>query len=512
MEPMFELGITLPARRSRERRRSLHGQLRAAIIDGRLKPGLRLPPTREMAAAHRVSRNTVVAAYELLLTEGYLSARRGAGTFVAQTLPRRYEAKAGAEAVKATGRASASARSADGRGFRAKESGASIAANDPRLNAYWRDSAPVSLDPNRTPPRFDFRLGKPDRQRFPFDIWRRLYTRSLRALSKAPNLATEVQGRERLRVAIARHVSFTRAVACSPENIVVTTGAQQAVDLLARVLVTSGRTTVAVEDPGYPPARGAFAAAGAKLAVTPVDEEGLVVSRLSGKARVVYVTPSHQFPLGSVMSMERRVALLNFARARGAVIIEDDYDGEFRFGGRPLDALQTLDQSECVFYVGTFSKSLFPAVRVGYLVAPPWARNALVAARQLADGNAAIVTQDALADFISEGHLARHVRKMRQIYGARRQALLAGLAKLPGGWLAPVPSHAGLHLAAFTPAGLDTEALEIRARERGVSVRALKHFYLGKPGRHGLAFGLGLIEERDIEPALAILQRLRHIS
>ena len=475
---MFELALSLPSRGSRQLLRALHGQLRAAIVDGRLKPGLRLPPTREMASAYRVSRNTVVAAYDLLLTEGYLTAQRGAGTFVAAALPRKRDAKRVAA-----------------------EPG-----TDRRLSPFWRATTPLPASSSGPAPSFDFRMGTPDIKAFPFEIWRRLYGRALRALAKSPPRSENPQGRERLRVAISSHVSFTRAVACGPEDIVVTSGAQQAFDLLARVLVTPGRTTVAVENPGYPPARLALAAAGARLAPVPVDADGMVVSKLPRHARVISVTPSHQFPLGSVLSTERRVALLDFARRNGAVIVEDDYDGEFRFSGRPLDALQTLDRDESVFYVGTFSKSLFPAIRVGYIVAPSWARPALMAARQSAEGPHSIVAQEALADFITEGHLTRHVRKMRRVYAERRDALLEGLAQIP--WLEPVPSVAGLHLAAFTRAGLDADALEARAREGGVGIRSLRSFYMGKAGRGGIGFGLGPISQREIEAALPILRKL----
>jgi GntR family transcriptional regulator / MocR family aminotransferase len=478
MEPMFELALSLPSRGSRQLLRALHSQLRAAIVDGRLKPGLRLPPTREMASIYRVSRNTVVAAYDLLLTEGYLSAQRGAGTFVAAALPRKRD-------VKRTPIAPGT---------------------DRRLSPFWRTAVPLVTHPPGPAPSLDFRMGTPDIKAFPFEIWRRLYGRALRTLAKAPPRREDPQGRERLRVAISRHVSFTRAVACAPEDIVVTSGAQQAFDFLARVLVTPTRTSVAIENPGYPPARFAFASAGARLVPVPVDAEGMVVSKLPRQARVVCVTPSHQFPLGCVLSTERRVALLERARRQGAVIIEDDYDGEFRFSGRPLDALQTLDRDECVFYVGTFSKSLFPAIRVGFIVAPSWARPALVAAKQGAEGPHSIVAQEALADFIGEGHLTRHVRKMRRIYAERRTTLLEGLAQIP--WLEPVPSAAGLHVAAFTRAGLDADALEVRARERGIGIRSIRSFYIGKAGRGGLGFGLGPISQREIEMALPILRRL----
>jgi GntR family transcriptional regulator/MocR family aminotransferase len=478
MEPMFELALSLPPSGSRQVLRALHSQLRAAIVDGRLKPGLRLPPTREMAAAYRVSRNTVVAAYDLLLTEGYLTAQRGAGTFVAAALPRKRDVKRAASAP----------------------------GTDRRLAEFWRTAAPLDSSAPGSAPAFDFRMGTPDIKAFPFEIWRRLYGRALRALAKTPPRREDPQGRERLRVAISGHVSFTRAVACGPEDVVVTSGAQQAFDLLARLLVTPGRTTVAVENPGYLPARLALAAAGARFAPVPVDADGMMVSKLPRRARVVCVTPSHQFPLGCVLSTERRVALLEFARRQGAVVIEDDYDGEFRFGGRPLDALQTLDRDESVFYVGTFSKSLFPAIRVGFIVAPAWARPALVAAKQSAEGPHSVIAQEALADFISEGHLARHVRKMRRVYAERRNALLEGLAQIPA--LEPVPSVAGLHLAAFTGPGLDADALEARALEQGVGIRSIRSYYTGKAGRGGIGFGLGAISRQQIEAAIPILRRL----
>jgi GntR family transcriptional regulator/MocR family aminotransferase len=475
---MFELALSLPSRGSRQLLRALHSQLRAAIVDGRLKPGLRLPPTREMASLYRISRNTVVAAYDLLLTEGYLSAQRGAGTFVAAALPRKRDVK---RAPVAPG-------------------------TDRRLSPFWRTAAPLAASPPGPAPSLDFRMGTPDIKAFPFEIWRRLYGRALRAMAKSPPRAENPQGRERLRVAISRHVSFTRAVACGPEDIVVTSGAQQAFDLLARVLVMPERTQVAVENPGYPPARFALLAAGARLAPVAVDAAGMIISKISRHAKVICVTPSHQFPLGCVLSTERRVALLELARRQNAVIIEDDYDGEFRFSGRPLDALQTLDREERVFYVGTFSKSLFPAIRVGFIVAPPWARPSLIAARQGTEGPHSVVAQEALADFINEGHLTRHVRKMRRVYAERRATLLEGLSQVP--WLEPVPSVAGLHLAAFTQPGLDADSLEARAREQGLGIRSIRSFYTGKPGRGALGFGLGPISKREIEMALPILRRL----
>jgi GntR family transcriptional regulator/MocR family aminotransferase len=482
MEPVFGLPISIPPRSSGERLHALHGQLRAAILAGRLQPGLRLPSTRSLADACGVSRNTAMAAYDLLLSEGYLAARQGAGTYVADVLPDLTQRRTPRERQSS---------------------------NDRRLNAFWKQSAGTLDMPRPDPVRFDFRLGVPDIGYFPMDVWRRLSSRALRAYSKAPVGYDFSHGRPALREAIARYVSFARAVACQADDVTVTAGAQQAFDLLARILVTPGRTVVAVENPGYPPVRAAFAAAGAKIVPVPVDEEGLVVERLPGNAAVICVTPSHQFPLGSAMSARRRAALLEFAHARDAVVIEDDYDAEFRFGERPLDALQTLDRTESVFYVGTFSKSLFPALRLGFAVAPAWARRALGAAKRCADSHSSPIVQETLAAFITEGHLARHVRRMRRVYGARREVLLSGLQAEFSRWLEPVPSVAGLHLTALAKVPMDLTALVASAREREVGVQPVDRFRLGKGvGTPGLVFGYGALDERGIVAGLARLRRV----
>jgi GntR family transcriptional regulator/MocR family aminotransferase len=478
MDPVFEFAIVLPARDSRGLLRALHGQLRAAILDGRLKPGLRLPSTRRLAGAYALSRNTVVAAYDLLLSEGYVVARRGAGVYVASVLPRRAEpAEAPVEA-----------------------------ADERRLTPHWRNPPATFVLPPPPPPRFDFALGIPDAALFPFAIWRRLASRAVRAIAKTRAPYAPPRGQPALRESIAKHVSFARAVACAADDIVVTSGAQQAFDLIARILVTSGRTVVAIEDPGYPPFRTACAAHGAKLVPVPVDGEGLVVEKIPRDARIVYVTPSHEFPLGSAMSARRRAALLDFA-SKGAVVVEDDYDGEFRFGGRPLDALQTLDRAACVFYVGTFSKSLFPSIRLGYIVAPAWAQRALIAAKRDADWHSPVIEQDTLAAFIAEGHMARHVRRMRAVYAARRETLLRHLTAAFGQWVEPIPNLAGLHLSAFAPASADVPALIDLARRHDVGMFVLRDLYVSKPARHGFAFGYGAIGERAIGEAFARLRK-----
>jgi len=478
MDPVFAFPIDLPPAGSRTLFRALQEQLRAAILDGRLQPGLRLPATRVLAAAYGVSRNTAVAAYDLLLSEGYLVSRSRSGAYVADVLPR----------------------------LRKRRTSNTDAAMHRRLNAFWREP-PLFMPATTSATRFDFKLGVTDKRLFPFEIWRRLSARALRAFAREASAYSAPQGRQALREAVAKHVAFARAVACRPGDIIVTSGSQQAFDLLARTLVTHARTVVAIENPGYPPLHTALKAAGARIVPVPVDGEGMIVQKLPMDAQVICVTPSHQFPLGTAMSMRRRAALLEFAQARNAVVIEDDYDGEFRFGGRPLDALQSLDRTESIFYIGTFSKSLFPGVRLGFVVAPYWARTALLAAKRCADVHCGVIEQDTLAAFIAEGHMARHVRRTREVYGARLRTLLTCLRNDFSRWLEPIPSIAGLHVTAFAKAPIDMDAVAERARTLDVGVYPLRQYYFRGRARPGLAFGYGAVEERDIVEGLSRLRR-----
>jgi GntR family transcriptional regulator/MocR family aminotransferase len=478
MEPLFELAVALPPKGSRERLRSLHRQLRAAIADGRLQPGVQLPATRVLAKQLGVSRNTVVAAYDLLGSEGYLIGRGGSGSYVAQARMRSVP-----------------------------KSSARRPGPDRRIVAYWRN-LPVAGDPTLSRAwRYDFRTGVPDLAQFPFDIWQRLSTRAARALAKERALHEEPQGRVALRAAITRHVSLARAVACHSDDIVVTSGTRQSLDLLARILVRPGETEVAVEDPVYTPVRQAFEAAGARIAAVPVDAHGLVVERLSPNARIICVSPSHQFPLGVALSARRRAQLLDFAQRCGAVIIEDDYDSEFRLEGPPLDALQSLDRAETVFYVGTFSKSLFPALRLGFVVPPPWARQALIAAKKLA-GPCPLLSQDTLAAFIVEGHLRHHIRRMRRLYGQRHAALMEALARHCNGRLQPIPTAAGVHLAARLAGPRDAAGIAASAAGAGMRIETLDRYSHRRSAPPGFVFGFGMVEADDMDPAIRRLGRL----
>lgn len=472
------LELDLPAAGRGARLASLHAALREAIASGRLAPGQRLPSSRELAAQAGVSRNTAVAAYELLAAEGWLESRGGAGSYVAE-LPR-----------------------------------AAVAVQDRASVAPWADSRWLRGEGGSWPPAlvsgpapaYRFKTGLPDVASFPFDVLRRLQTRALQAAAREPAHYPPTQGLPALRAAIASHVSSSRAVACTADDVVITAGAQQAFDLIARVLVTPGQTVTAVEDPGYPPLRAALLAAGARLAPVPVDADGLVVAALPAEARIVCVTPSHQSPLGMPMSLARRRELLAWAAARQAVVIEDDYDGEFRFTARPLDALKTLDRDGRVFYVGTLSKSMWPALRLGYAVVPAWAREALLAARHAAGFGGPALAQAAVADFIAEGHLLRHVRRMRAEYARRREVLALALQRELGARAEVLPAIAGLHLAVALP-GVDADELTRRAWAAGVGVEPLSRYWAGPTGPQGLVLGYGSITADEVPEAVRRLAR-----
>jgi GntR family transcriptional regulator/MocR family aminotransferase len=459
------------------RTRRLHEQLRAAVLDGRLAAGAALPSTRQAAAGLGIARNTVIAAYDLLIAEGYVIPRSGAKAVVADVATR----------------------------VQTRTAPRTSAAGDTRLNPQWRTPGERALPPRALPPR-SFRLGMPDHVHFPHDIWRRLMAQSLRTWSKTAFAYPPSQGIPVLREAIAKHVAFARAVACTAEDIVVTSGAQQAFDLLARLLVTPGKTVVAVEDPGYPPVHIAFVAAGATLVPVPVDDEGLRVDLLPPGVRVISVTPSHQSPTGAALSLKRRAALLDYARTHDAVILEDDYDGEFRYGGRPLDALQTLDREARVFYIGTFSKSLFPSLRKGFVVVPAWAREAFIAVKHVADSHCDTITQSVLAAFIRDGHLARHVRRMRGVYAARREVLLKGITEELSPWLEPIPSEAGLHIAARIRDRDSADRVIAMARQHLPGMLSAAEYAVSLPMQPALVIGFGVIDESEIAPAL---RRLR---
>lgn len=459
----------------------IHRELCRAILEGRLPKGELLPPTRELARQLSVSRNTVTEAYERLMSQGLVVARVGAGTFVARDLqPTPGEA-------------------------RRPLPPAQQALIEPR--AHWRGAGiPASwLSPSGL--AFDFRIGAPDVVHFPFIQWRRLLALEARGFGAESVFPLQPQGEAALRGAIAQHIAVARGVRCQAADVLVTNGAQQAFELLARVLVEPG-TVVAVEEPGYPVARACFASFGAHVVGVPVDDQGLIVELLPDDARLICVTPSHQFPLGMPMSMSRRQALLDWAQAHHAVVVEDDYDSEFRFEDRPLESLQNLDRSGVVAYVGTFSKTMFTSLRRGFVIAPPGLREALVNAQWLGSWQTPALGQGALARFLDGGFLARHIRKMRRLYDRRRRLILATLQRDFSDWLVPVHSAVGIHLAARLKRPLDLDELLAAAREQGVVVYPLTRFCDAASDAKGLVFGFGMIEEPHITQGLARLKAL----
>ncbi|MGH9136209.1 MAG: PLP-dependent aminotransferase family protein, partial [Acidimicrobiales bacterium] len=394
----------------------IYRQLRRAILDGRLRPGDRLPPSRELARRLSVSRTTVTVAYDRLTGEGFVTSHVGAGTFVSD------------DVAKPT--------------RRPRRVQSSLA---PRR--IW-DGMPLPTVFAR-PAEFDFRTGIPDAQLFPFETWRRLMARELRPSAVGPGFYADPAGHVGLREAIARHLGTARAVVATADDVTVTNGTQQAIDIVARVLLSPG-DRVAVEDPGYPVTRLLFESLGARVVGVPVDGEGLVVDALPPNVRLVFVTPSHQYPLGMPMSLPRRMALLAWAQNHNAAIVEDDYDSEFRFAGRPIEPLQTLDTDGRVIYVGSFSKTMLATLRLGFVIVPEPLRRAVQAAKYLTDWHTMLPAQAALAGFLDDGSFARHVRKMRAVYGVRHETILRVLRDEFTGCLDVVPSTAGLHVSAIS--------------------------------------------------------------
>ena len=453
----------------------IYRQIRQAILDGRLRPGERLSPTRELAAALKVSRSTVTVAYESLLAEGFAISHTGSGTFVSHHLEtKRPASKTSRSATRAI-----------------------------QVRGVWKT---IPLPPFflRTA-RFDFRAGLPDASLFPHRAWRRVVARALRSREMTAGVYENPAGNWDLRAAIARHIGISRSVSGSPDDVIVTNGTQQALDIIARVLLEPG-DVIAVEKPGYLPPKELFRALGARVVGVPVDSEGLVVEALPAEARVVYVTPSHQFPLGVAMSLSRRRALLAWAERNNAVVVEDDYDSEFRFGGRPLEPLQTIDSTGRVVYVGTFSKTLLPALRLAFMIVPPSLREPAKKAKFVSDWHTATIAQSALAQFIDEGAFARHIRRVGRIYSERHEMLTSEIKRNFGDYLDLVPSSTGLHVAAYARRASvdDIDAIASQAFDLGV---AIQFFPLEGEPQAGIMLGYGAIEAARIAEGLRRLRR-----
>ncbi|NEQ98316.1 MAG: PLP-dependent aminotransferase family protein [Cyanothece sp. SIO2G6] len=462
-------------------------ELRSAVLQHRLQPNQKLPPSRILAQSLAISRVTVTQSYDQLVSEGYLETRRGAGTFVCAQLPEIY---LNADAVEPQPSASSELI---------------------HLSRFGSDLlAARRLEGPSPQARISFRYGNPATGLFPMALWRRLLARHCHTAPTLMNYSADVAGYLPLRQAIAQYLSRSRAVRCCPEQVIMVNGSQQALDLIAR-LTLDPEDWVAMEDPGYLGARYCFMGQGANLQPIPVDAAGLEVEALQQcpqSFKFVYVTPSHQFPTGATLSLVRRLALLQWAQHTGTLILEDDYDGEYRYGDRPIPSLQGLDRHNTVIYVGTFSKILFPGLRIGYLVVPiawiPLVRQA----KWLCDRQSAMLEQYALTDFFTEGHFERHIRRMRHLYNQRRQILVTALREYFGDKVTILGENAGIHLMTKLDTPLADEAVIQRAASVDVGVISAQGYYLKTPKSGEFIFGYSQLDEMEIEQGIRRLAQV----
>jgi GntR family transcriptional regulator/MocR family aminotransferase len=477
--------VTLDRRRARPLHQQLYDGYREAILDGRLRPGQRLPSTRTLAEDLGISRIPVVTAFAQLVAEGYIESRVGAGSFVSARLPD----------PPVTAARQAPADRARRPGVRRVPPSRLVARSEP-----WFDL------------RGPFRIAQPAFDEFPAALWARLVARHAQRLSPKQMAYGDPMGLPALREALAAHLRTFRSVACTPDQIMIVSGSQQALALAGQALLMP-RDPVWLEEPGYPGARDALLLAAARIVPVPVDDDGLDVRAgiaRSPRARAAYVTPSHHYPLGVVMSAARRRELLEWARRCGAWVIEDDYDSEYRYGGEPLASLHGLDGDARVLYIGTFSKILFPGLRVGYLVIPKDLVARFRTFRDAMDLFPATLYQAALAELVRDGHFARHLRRMRRIYGARRRALDAAIVEELGAAVRIVGDHAGFHLVVLLPPGARDHEIALRAAREGISVVPLSSCYVGRRTQPGLVLGFGSTRPGQMPEALRRLKKILH--
>jgi GntR family transcriptional regulator / MocR family aminotransferase len=458
--------------------RQLYEVVRQEVLLRHFSPGQQMPSTRVLAADLRISRNTVLNAFEQLKAEGYLEGTAGSGTYIARALPDEMT-----------------------RALKMRPPASPLRINTPRLSRFgshiMKQGAAAVL--NGVPVR-PFQPGIPALDAFPFEIWTQISNRQWKSRSSGLLTYSGTAGYLPLRKAVAGYLRVSRAVRCEPEQVIIVSGTRQALDLSVRLLLDPA-DAVWMEDPGYFGAHSTLKAAAARLIPVPVDADGLNVAEgisRCPKARMAYTTPSHQFPLGTPMSVARRLQLLKWAADTNAWILEDDYDSEFRYSSRPLPALQSLDQAGSVIYIGTFSKLLFPALRLAYLVAPPDLVNRYLIAKAVTDGHAPTVDQAILAEFMEEGHFTRHIRRMRALYLERLEMLLeAARAEIDGAVNIRRPD-AGMHAVALLPPESDDRSVAAAAATVGVASMPLSHCYLGRPKAPGLLLGYAAFGQRQI--------------
>lgn len=455
--------------------RQLYLGLREAILAGTFRGGEKLPSTREAATELGISRTVVLLAYDQLLAEGFAEGRRGSGTYVAQSVG-----------------AKRPARSANAAQLRLSRFGSAAAA------ALTKMRIPDGRAPSL---RYNFAYGRSDLETFPFEMWRRILLRCARKTAVSGLDYGMPGGDTALREAISIHLRRSRAVVCDPAQVIVVNGSQQSLDLIVRVLIERG-DRVAIEEPGYQGTREVLRAAGARLVPVVVDRDGMDPARLPADARIAFVTPSHQFPTGAILPLARRMGLLEWAKRSGAVVVEDDYDGEFHYEGQPLESLQGLDREGRVIYIGTFSRTVFPALRIGYLVAPRGLLPALTAAKWLCDRHTTTLEQETLAEFIASGLYERCLRRVRRRNTARRQALLEAIGRHLGNRVEVTGAGAGAHVVLWPNGRAREEAIIAGAASRGVGVYGIAPYYLKRPARAGILLGYSRMREGEIREGI----------
>ena len=464
--------------------RWLYTELRGAILDGRLKPGTRMPSTRNIGKQYSLSRGTVVAAFDQLQAEGYTRTEVGSGTYVASGIP--------------DGPWPATRKSA------AVVLPASKAAISKRAQQFLKD---VEVMPASHSIGKAFRSYEPAIELFPVDLWARVASRVLRRAPRSLYGHGNAAGYQPLRRAIAEYVGASRGVHCSAEQIIVTAGTQQALDLIGRVLLSDG-DQVWMEDPGYSRALQTLRTTGASIVAVPVDTDGLIVKagrRFAPKAKLAYVTPANQFPMGVTMSADRRIELLRWAASANAWIIEDEYDAEYRYSGHPVAALQTLDSSGCVIYVGTFTKMLFNALRLGFMVLPERIVENFASARTLVDLHPPTLDQAILAEFITEGHFGHHLRRMRQTYAERIEVLKRVADKHLDGVLDVVHAGAGIRTLGWLKTWKSDQDAARHAQEYGLEVSPLSMFTIKHEQPPALMLGFAGCSPAELERGVSVL-------
>ena len=482
----MDLAIHLERTSTKPLYQQLIEKIRDAVLEGRLKPNQKLPSTRSLAKSLTISRSTVIQSYEQLESEGYLETRHGNGTYIYHQIPDEWLKPQSIEPITAK------------------------VSKTCTLSQFGLSLTSIKhLEVSEPDYEISFRYGNPAVEYFPMQQWRKFLARHYED-STLLNYASDAAGYFPLRVEIANYLGRSRAVRCTPEQIVIINGSQQALDLIARLTLDPG-DWVAMEEPGYLSARYCFIGQGANLQPIAVNSEGLDISLLSNyrqKFKLVYTTPSHQFPTGVTMSLTQRIALLQWTQKTDTLIIEDDYDSEYRYGEQPIPALQGMDRSQSVIYIGTFSKILFPSLRIGYLVVPPAWIPIISKAKWLCDRFCPILEQYALTDWMASGHFERHIRRMRHLYDLRRQVLIKALKDYFGERVTILGENAGIHVMVKIETVLADDIVIQKAAAAGVGLISARGYYLKPQHRGEFIFGYAQLDATQIERGILKLSQI----